>query len=89
MMGDAFATSIGAVVEYGLNINSVDYGTSSLFFNAASDHRQVGGPGVLPVVLPAGSYTVTMRWRRVSGAQVNMDANSRLKFLLWEVAPRP
>jgi hypothetical protein len=86
---DAFATAIGAVADIGLQINSTDYSVTSFFFNAAADHRQMTGPGIIDDSasrIPAGTYTVTLRWRRVSGAQINTDNNSRLMFLLWEVA---
>lgn len=86
---DCFAANVGNTVEFALLINGTDYAVSSLFFNAANDHRQVTGGGVLSAAIPAGVYTVTLRWRRVTGTAMTMDANSRLSFNVSEVAPIP
>jgi hypothetical protein len=89
VMVDAFATAIGAIAEIALQINGTDYGVNSFFFNVAADHRQLVGTGIIndsASPIPAGTYTVALRWRRMSGAQINTDTNSRLMFLLWEVA---
>lgn len=88
---DAFASAFGDTVEFAFLIDGTDYTAASYFFNAASDHRMIPGASVLTDSedIPAGTYTVTLRWRNPSGTAANMDSNSQLQFQLYEVAPLP
>jgi hypothetical protein len=80
------------VVEVGGMITLPDATTSDqvLFkraINAASDHRDMSGGITTPgLTLPAGAYTVTARWRRVSGTgTLTMDSNDGVTVWAREV----
>jgi len=89
LVTDAFATAANATVEYAFLVNGTDYSAATYFFNAATDHRTVAGASVLTGSenIPAGRYTVTLRWRSPSATAVNMNNDSQILFQLTEVAP--
>jgi hypothetical protein len=87
-----YSTVASTVVEIGGGLIFPDATQTDLAifhraFNAATDHRDIGGGITTPgLTLPAGSYSVVARWRRVSGTgTLTMDANDSCTVWAREV----
>lgn len=75
------ATSVGTV-SLALQIDGVDQECAALPIDAVSTYRTLSG-GVAVTGLPAGSYTVTLRWRTTAGT-VNADGGARFTYSATE-----
>lgn len=62
------AGAVGTVVRFAVQINGVDYDICHAAPSTASVREQSSGVTLTPAGIPAGTYTVKGRWRRVSGA---------------------
>lgn len=62
-----FATSANTVASFGVGVNGADYDTSGPATTEASSWQPDSG-FVRITGLPAGTYTIQGRWKRVSGA---------------------
>lgn len=91
MLGSSFSTAVNTNSQYAArvvdNATGVDYGdfTQAQFaFNDANKHLSWGNLRYMAAgALPAGSYTVTGRFRRISGAgtvTINEDDRISLAF---------
>jgi len=70
-----------------LQVNSVDYLVAHLYFNPTATHLPVSGVSIIGYgVLAAGTYTVTPRWKRLSGTgTMTVDTNDMFMFTLKEI----
>lgn len=75
VVAGAFASVAGTKVSWALrytpvsgaeSYTPVDITMATFLFNTANEHNSVTGMGRV-TTLPAGSYSVTLRWRRISG----------------------
>jgi hypothetical protein len=84
--GSGFVTgAIGSVI-YALRINGVDYGVTSMYFNALSTHASFTGSMAPLGGLAAGAYTARLRWRVNSAPVVaNVDANDLVSVRIQEI----
>lgn len=72
-------------VAFGLQIGGTDYPTAFMFINPAVTHTQAAAAGHLTGIA-AGSYTVTVRWRRAAGGGVlNVNSDDLVTVRLQEV----
>jgi hypothetical protein len=67
MNAEWFSTAVTTEAAFGLQVGATDYQIMTSFQNAANIVEFSGGVTHTPVI-PAGIYTVSARWRRVSGA---------------------
>lgn len=78
--------SASTEIDFTVQINSVDYGVCSAFFNALSLRHLCSGVRVAAGGLTAGTYTVQPRWRRTAGSGTgNLDTASRFYMSVMEV----
>lgn len=63
-----FSTATATIARIACNVNGTDTDLSQLQFDAANVRQQLSGTRLLEVGSAPGSYTVTLRWRRFSGA---------------------
>lgn len=90
-----YSGAASCVTEQALNINNTDYHVATYLHNSASARHDAWGssfhiPQPGNPTIPAGTYTVTLRWRRASGGStINMDAFDLTTCLLTEAPPAP
>lgn len=65
-------------IDGGDGYTPTDWGVTSLYFNNSGQHLSVTGQRRLTGI-PAGTYTVSLRWRRVAGTG-NLAADDRDTF---------
>lgn len=83
--GSAYANVAGGVVEFSAQINGVDHGLATFYFNATGQHHAVSGFRYLSGI-PKGTYTVQGRFRLASGGgQITLDNNDRVSLMCAEV----
>lgn len=88
LMPGFYITGAVAGVDFGVLINGVDYlVTSQNQSNVAlNNHVQLAGAIKTSNALPAGTYTVQQRWRRLSGAgTITRDLNDLTTMVVREV----
>jgi hypothetical protein len=63
-----FTTVTVTAGMFGVRINGVDYDVGKLMINEANVYRQFAGLAKIPAAaVPAGAYTMQMRWRQHTG----------------------
>lgn len=85
--GAGYSTGAGSKAQYGCAIGSIgDFALADFFFNEATTHRSWSGFNYLAAgSVPAGTYTIVGRFRRLSGAgTITIDDNDRFSFGLRE-----
>lgn len=84
-----FSTAVNTSVQYGLLVDGTDYDTAFARINLGSVHVFPGASGFLGGVgaIPAGTYDIDARWRRVAGAGTlsNVANEALLAFRVQEV----
>ncbi len=79
-------TAIGTVM-FAVLINGVDYDVAQYGTNLVGDRLQVSGTAYVASGLAAGSYSVQLAWKRVSGTgTVTIDNNDWLSLSAMEVS---
>ena len=58
----------GTKVGIGLLIGGIDYDVTTFFINALSDHKHFTAIAIIMSGIPAGTYTIAYRWKRILGA---------------------
>jgi hypothetical protein len=72
-----WSTAINSEADVGVNILGSDYAVTGHMINPASQHMAFYGARRI-TGLPAGTYPITMRWRRAEGTgTLTADANDR------------
>lgn len=85
--GAGYSTGTNTKGQYGCAIGSIgDFALADFFFNEAGAHRSWSGFNYLAAgSIPAGTYTVIGRFRRLSGAgTITIDDNDRFSLGLRE-----
>lgn len=75
----AYKTVNPGTVDLAMNFNGADYWIGRFFFNTLGQHNEMAVVGNLGGA-PAGTYTVTLKWRTGTG-DVSVDSND-----LWHIA---
>lgn len=79
-----FPTPTPDKAEFSVLISGVDYVIASMPFITSSSHKQCSAVAFIPGIA-AGTYTVQVRWRRVSGAgTMTSDLNDYMSMLISE-----
>lgn len=77
--GSSFAGGAGDVTEFALQIDGTDYHIVTFLHNAANRHDSWSGIKEVAAGIPAGTYVVTLRYRRASGGgSITVDSSDRL-----------
>jgi hypothetical protein len=85
--GAGYSTVASSKAQYGCSVSSVgDFALADFFFNEANTHRSWSGFNYLAAgSIPAGTYTIVGRFRRLSGAgTITIDDNDRFSLGLRE-----
>lgn len=80
-----FANAANDQVEFQMLVNGVGHRVGFHYFNPAFTHLPLVLLGVTPTGLAAGTYSVQLQWRRVAGAQINVDGGD---YLTWDLTER-
>lgn len=82
-----FSTLANTAVDLGVSCNSVDTFVWHMVHNPANTHDAYGATIFIPAAgLPAGTYTVTGRWRRsAGGGTITMNADDFFNMTVEEV----
>jgi hypothetical protein len=79
-----YGSAISTGLEWAILVNGTDYSVLSTLINPASQHTSFSGFGEA-AGLPAGSYTGTLRVRKLSGAgNVTMDVSDYIHYRITE-----
>lgn len=82
----AYANGANTVVEFQMLVNGVGHRVGYYYFNTTLDHRTIVLLGVTPTGLTAGTYSVQLQWRRVSGGgSINVDTED---YLTWDLTEK-
>ncbi len=85
LFGRMRTNSVGTQAAIAVQINGVDYEVDRQYFDVANCHFQLGG-FVSVSGIPAGTYTVRARWRRIAGGgNVTIDDFDRFSLEAREV----
>lgn len=85
LFGRLRTNSVGTQAALAVQINGVDYEVDRQYFDVANCHFQLGG-FVSVSGIPAGTYTVRARWRRIGGAgNVTLDDFDKFSLEAREV----
>lgn len=90
LMGSAFSTVATTKLDAGVNLDGTDYVVAEFLYNTALEHHSWSGMRDDMIgAIPAGSYNIRARWRRLSGTGVlTMDVADRVALCISEV-PAP
>lgn len=81
----AYSTATATIAQFGVNVAGTDYAVGYLAYNVANQHMPIGGFTRITGI-PAGTYTIPVRWRRISGAGiVNINGDDRYSFEVDEI----
>lgn len=67
-----FSNTVGAAVEFALQINGVDYPVGEYQWSVGM-HVPVGGFNTTPGGIPAGDYNIVARWRRIPTGAIGIN----------------
>lgn len=81
----AYSSSAVNGAELAVSVNSSDYQLCRIGFNIVNNHTTLGGQRIITGI-PAGSFTVTARWRVLVGGTVAQDANDWVSLVVTDFA---
>lgn len=84
--GSSVGTVAGDKIDFALQINGVDYSVATFVHNGTGRHDSWSGLEEVAAGIVAGTYTVTLRYKRLAGTgSVTCNADDRLSVRVREL----